>query len=68
MTALVANTAGEIFELIGYAAVGMAGATQMPISQKNTRNLPYGSELMYLPVWLYKKLIRQIMFYWAYMI
>ena len=49
VTALVANTAGEIFELNGYAAVGMAGATQIPLSQKNTRNLPYGSELMYLP-------------------
>ena len=49
MIALVANSAGEIFELDGYAAVGMAGTTQVPLSQKNTRNMPYGSELMYLP-------------------
>ena len=49
LTALVANAAGEIFELEGYAAVGMAEATQITLSQKNTRNMPYGSELMYLP-------------------
>ena len=49
VTALVANAAGEIFELDGYAAMGMAGVTQVPLSQKNTRTMPYGSELMYLP-------------------
>ena len=49
LTALVANAVGEIFELEGYAAVGLAGATQITLSQKNTRNMPYGSELMYLP-------------------
>ena len=49
LTALVANTAGEIFELDGYAAVGMAGTTQIPLSLKNTRIMPFGSELMYLP-------------------
>ena len=49
VTALVADTSGEIFELEGYAAVGMAGTAQIPLSQKNTRNMPYGSELMYLP-------------------
>jgi pyruvate-formate lyase-activating enzyme len=49
LTALVANTAGEIFELEGYAAVGMAGATQKPLSLENTRNMPFGSELMFLP-------------------
>ena len=49
MTALVANAGGEIFELDGYAAVGMAGATQIPLTLKNTRNMPFGSELMYLP-------------------
>ena len=42
MTALVANAAGEIFELDGYAAMGMAGVTQVPLSQKNTRTMPYG--------------------------
>jgi pyruvate-formate lyase-activating enzyme len=49
VTALVADAVGEIFELDGYAAVGMAGATQIPLTQKNTRNMPSGSELMYLP-------------------
>ena len=49
LTALVANTAGEIFELDGYAAVGMAGATQIPLTLNNTRSMPFGSELMYLP-------------------
>jgi pyruvate-formate lyase-activating enzyme len=49
LTALVANTAGEIFELDGYSAVGMAGKTQVPLTLKNTRNMPFGSELMYLP-------------------
>ncbi len=49
VTALVANAVGEIFELDGYAAVGMAAATQIPLTLKNTRNVPFGSELMYLP-------------------
>ncbi len=49
LTALVANADGEIFELDGYAAVGMAGATQVPLTLKNTCNMPFGSELMYLP-------------------
>ncbi len=49
LSALVANMAGEIFELDGYAAVGMAGATQIPLTLKNTRDMPFGSELMYLP-------------------
>jgi pyruvate-formate lyase-activating enzyme len=49
LTALVADQAGEIFELDGYAAVGMAGPWLEPLSQEQTCNLPYGSELMYLP-------------------
>ena len=49
LTALVANGAGEIFELDGYAAVGMAGAVLAPLTVDQTLNLPYGSELMYLP-------------------
>lgn len=49
LTALVANGAGEIFELGGYAAVGMAGAVLTPLTVDQTLNLPYGSELMYLP-------------------
>ncbi|MGD9077850.1 MAG: radical SAM protein [Desulfobacterales bacterium] len=49
LTALVANTAGEIFELDGYAAVGMTGITQIPLTLKNTRSMPFAGELMYLP-------------------
>ena len=49
LTALVANQAGEIFELDGYAAVGMAGPWLEPLSREQTCNMPYGSELMYLP-------------------
>jgi len=49
VTALVANSAGEIFELEGYAAVGMAGSTRVPLTLNQTRSMPFGSELMYLP-------------------
>ena len=49
LTALVANRDGEIFELDGYAAAGMAGSSLSPLTVDQTRNLPYGSELMYLP-------------------
>lgn len=49
LTAVVANEAGEIFELDGYAAVGMAGASFEPLSIKHTLPVPHGSELMRLP-------------------
>ena len=49
LTALVANQAGEIFELDGYAAVGMAGPRLAPLSRAQTCRIPHGSELMYLP-------------------
>lgn len=49
LTALVANQAGEIFELDGYAAVGMAGPRLEPLSKEQACTMPYGSELMYLP-------------------
>ncbi len=49
ITGLVANQAGEIFELDGFAAVGMAGDTFFPLTTTNTCNLPYGGELMLLP-------------------
>lgn len=49
LTAVVANPAGEIFELDGYAAVGMSGALMRPLARASTRPLPYGSELMFLP-------------------
>lgn len=49
LTALVANRDGEIFELDGYAAVGMAGRQLAPLSTSDTVPLPFGSEMMYLP-------------------
>ncbi len=49
VTAVVANGAGEIFDLAGYAAVGADGPLQMPLSPAQTQNLPHGSELMFLP-------------------
>ena len=49
ITALVANSAGEIFELEGYGAVGMDGSLLEPLTNGMTRKMPYGSELMYLP-------------------
>ncbi len=48
--ALAADTDGRIFELEGYAAVGMAGDARLrPLTAADTINLPYGGELMLLP-------------------
>ncbi|MDX1708307.1 MAG: radical SAM protein, partial [Desulfobacterales bacterium] len=49
LKALVANEQGEIFELDGYAAIGSEGASLIPLTLLNTRVMPFGSELMYLP-------------------
>ncbi|MEJ2154598.1 MAG: radical SAM protein [Desulfobacteraceae bacterium] len=49
ITAVVANEKGEIFDLAGYAAVGCDGPVQACLCVEETRNLPHGSELMYLP-------------------
>jgi hypothetical protein len=49
LMALVANREGEIYELDGYAAVGMAGRQLAPLSTHDTVPLPFGSEMMYLP-------------------
>jgi len=49
LTALVANARGEIFELEGYSAMGMAGEELRPLTLAHTCPLPHGSELMYLP-------------------
>jgi pyruvate-formate lyase-activating enzyme len=48
LTAVVANPAGEIFELEGYAAVGMSGTVLKPLTRGETLDLPFGSELMRL--------------------
>ena len=49
LTAIVANERGEIFDLEGYAAVGMAGDSLAPLSISETVEMPFGSELMFLP-------------------
>jgi pyruvate-formate lyase-activating enzyme len=49
LTALVADAEGRIFDLPGYAAVGMSGERFEPLTRARTIGLPYGSELMYLP-------------------
>lgn len=47
--AVVANLQGEIFDLEGYAAVGMAGFFKIPLIENKVIALPYGSELMMIP-------------------
>lgn len=49
ITAVVANGGGEIFDLEGYAAVGMAGRFLEVLTEDKTIEIPHGTELMYLP-------------------
>ncbi len=49
LTALVSDLEGNIFELEGYAAVGMAGTSLKPLSARDAIPLPHGSELLRLP-------------------
>lgn len=49
ITAVVSNEQGEIFDLEGYAAVGMAGPKLFPLTHGATCPLPHGSELMRIP-------------------
>jgi len=49
LTAVVAGASGEIFELEGYAAVGMDGQQMAALTAEQTLQLPHGSELMFLP-------------------
>jgi len=49
LMAVVANSNGEIFDLNGYAAVGMAGPSLVPLTLDETINMPFGGELMYMP-------------------
>lgn len=49
LTAVVASENGEIFDLEGYAAVGMSGSLLTPLTSGNTLEMPFGSELMLLP-------------------
>jgi pyruvate-formate lyase-activating enzyme len=49
LTAVVADATGAIFDLDGFAAAGMTGPVLTPLNVKDTRALPHGTELMYLP-------------------
>lgn len=49
LAALVANAAGEIVELEGYAAVGADGGVLAVLDTAATVPLPHGSEMMLLP-------------------
>ncbi len=49
VTALVANAAGEIFELDGFAATGTAGPHRSILTRADTVKMPHGGELMFLP-------------------
>jgi pyruvate-formate lyase-activating enzyme len=49
LPAAVANRKGEIFELEGYAATGMAGNALFPLGMAETLPIPHGGELMFLP-------------------
>ncbi len=49
VNAVVADSNGDIFELAGYAAVGMAGGAIVPLTRNITIGLPHGSDLMLLP-------------------
>jgi len=49
LTAVVADGAGRIFDLPGYAAVGMGGAALTPLAAGQTIAMPHGSEVMLLP-------------------
>lgn len=49
ITAVVADGEGRIFDLPGYAAVGMAGEQLAPLTTAQVIGLPFGSELLYLP-------------------
>lgn len=49
LQALVATEKGEVFEIDGYAALGMAGNKLVPLTQHTTIPMPHGSEVMLLP-------------------
>ena len=49
VTAVAANAEGEIIEIEGFAAVGMAGSDFVPLTKRNTLAMPFGGEFMFLP-------------------
>jgi len=46
---VVANRDGEIFDLPAFGSVGMAGETFFPLTESDTIDMPFGSELMMMP-------------------
>ncbi|MBW1650237.1 MAG: radical SAM protein [Deltaproteobacteria bacterium] len=49
ITAIAANPKGKIFDLPGYASVGMSAGMLKPLTTQNAAPAPYGTELMLLP-------------------
>ena len=49
LKALASDRRGNVFELDGYAAVGMADGVSVPLTRDQSVNTPFGSELMLLP-------------------
>jgi pyruvate-formate lyase-activating enzyme len=45
----VADAAGRILDLEGFAAVGMDGDLLAPLTTRTARRMPHGSEIMFLP-------------------
>ncbi len=49
ITALAADARGQIIEMPGYQAAGMAGSEVIPLTTADTLPMPHGGELMMLP-------------------
>lgn len=49
ISAVVATRDGEMFDLPDFGCVGMAGGTLIPLTEANTIDIPFGSELMMMP-------------------
>lgn len=49
LLALVATKSGEVFEIEGYGALGMAGNSLVPLTEGGSVPMPHGSEIMLLP-------------------
>src|SRR4030042_6947616 len=49
LTAVVADSRGQIVELAGYGAVGMEANELSPLTYDHTVPISYGTEFMYLP-------------------
>lgn len=49
LLALVATENGDVFEIEGYGALGMAGNSLIPLTEGTSVPMPHGSEIMLLP-------------------